>query len=244
MSNRGGSPGGRSGSSTDGGTCATNGGCHGPKTPSSEELISTSVPAQGYIPGARYSIKVSAKRNNIFAWGFEMMCEDSEGDPIGKFDTTGNKDVNGLQDMIRVTHKFASSFSTDSVSWTVDWIAPDAGTGDVDIYCAVLAANNSGTTGGDNVIIDTLRISENTSVSVTKLENLEAIIYPNPTSDFVIINTKLSPNSQVQLIDVNGNEVINRKVAKILDLKSLPSGSYFLRIIDGTRVYSKKITKL
>ena len=69
MSNRGGSPGGRSGSTTDNGaTCSTNGGCHtSSSAPSSQEMLSTDVPENGYASGSSYDITVSVSDDGPLA---------------------------------------------------------------------------------------------------------------------------------------------------------------------------------
>ncbi len=239
MANRGGSPGGRTGSSTDGGTCATNGGCHGPKTPSTQEMISTSIPASGYIPGETYTFTLMATKSGIQVWGFEMMCEDSNGDGIGAFIGNDSVTANGF----RATHKFNGSNSSNSIQWKVDWVAPAAGNGDIDIYSAVLATNNSQTNGGDNVIIDTLTISENLSASVTKLNDLHLKIYPNPTNNVVTILGEVSNNAQIEIYNYEMKEVLSIPFARTIDVSSFSSGMYVLRIRDEEGVCIQKLVK-
>ncbi|MBT8326896.1 MAG: T9SS type A sorting domain-containing protein [Bacteroidia bacterium] len=243
MSNRGGSPGGRTGSSTDGGTCATNGGCHGPKIPTPQEMISTNIPAAGYIPGETYTFTVSATKMNVQVWGFEMMCEDSSGNPIGVFDTTGNNEVSALQNSSRATHKFASTSSNGFVSWSVDWVAPESGTGDVDIYCAVLATNNSNSTGGDNVLIDTLTLSENISAMVSSFKRLELRAYPNPILSDLNISGIVSSKAKIEIYNSEMKQVKSIPFDHKIDLSNLTSGMYVLKVIDKDAIFMKHLIK-
>lgn len=239
MANRGGSPGGRTGSSTDGGTCTTNGGCHGPKTPTAQEMISTSIPSSGYIPGETYTFTILAKKTGVEVWGFEMMCEDENGDGIGAFVANKNVTVSGF----RATHKFSSSDSVDAIMWNVDWVAPATGTGDVDIYCAVLATNNSQTNGGDNAFIDTLTISENTAVSIAHVERYKLSVYPNPTSDYVNIEGNISNSAKIEIYNSNLNTVIAMPFQNSVDLRDLATGVYFIKVIDGDAILTHQIFK-
>lgn len=60
-------------------------------------------------------------------------------------------------------------------------------------------------------------------------------IYPNPTSEFVNVNWKNSDKPYtVKLADITGKELFSKKVnvAIKIDLKSYPSGTYFLSVTD------------
>ena len=75
-------------------------------------------------------------------------------------------------------------------------------------------------------------------------DKLELNVYPNPTHSFVSWND--SPNiDEVVVIDVNGKIVL--RVAKLytnsIDLNSLKSGIYFLKIRENNSVITKKIQK-
>ena len=143
MSNRGGSPGGRSGSTTDNGaTCSTNGGCHNASGPSKQDILSTNVPLNGYAPGSTYDITVNVSDEGTSVWGFEMMAEDQNGSPVGAF--SNNTQVNSLNGGLRATHKFASSSANNAQTWVANWTAPTSGTGSVTFYVAAMAAKQWG----------------------------------------------------------------------------------------------------
>ena len=239
MANRGGSPGGRTGSSTDPGTCATNGGCHGPKIPTAQEMISTSVPSSGYIPGETYTFTVLAIKTGVQVWGFEMMCEDSNGDGIGAFVGNNTVTVNGF----RATHKFVSSDSNDAIQWDVNWVAPASGTGDIEIYCAVLATNNSNSNGGDNVLIDTFTLFENESATISGLKELILKVFPNPTLNYITISGEVSISAQIEIYNSEMKQLRLMPFENKIDLSNLASGIYVLKVIDKDAIFIQQLIK-
>ncbi len=59
-----------------------------------------------------------------------------------------------------VTHTITGNFGMDSLSWSFDWTAPQAGTDAVTIYAAFVSANNNGTNKGDDVYSTSIQIPE------------------------------------------------------------------------------------
>ncbi len=79
-------------------------------------------------------------------------------------------------------------------------------------------------------------------------------IYPNPTKDVLNIDldlVNLSPEASIQIMDLNGREVITRSLKNAqkesvqLDVRSLASGTYLLQVItkDGARAKKFVIAK-
>ncbi|MEZ5058645.1 MAG: T9SS type A sorting domain-containing protein, partial [Saprospiraceae bacterium] len=58
--------------------------------------------------------------------------------------------------------------------------------------------------------------------------------YPNPTKEWVIIETEISPEQMIQVYDTKGNLVKNQRVQSVtkqsfrVDLSGLPTGQYFI----------------
>jgi hypothetical protein len=246
MSNRGGSPGGRSGSTTDNGaTCSTNGGCHNSSAaPAAQDIISTSVPVSGYVPGKSYDVTINVSDDGTSVWGFEMMAEDQDGSPVGTF--LNNSQVNSLNSGLRATHKFASSSSSssDEQTWVANWTAPDGGTGNVTFYVSTMAANGNGNNRGDKIFIDTLSISENTSANVTDLENLKISLHPNPATQKIAIEGYTNNLSKMKVVNSMGERVMDSPFKNSLNISELASGTYYLKILENDRVFIKRFTKL
>jgi len=73
----------------------------------------------------------------------------------------------------------------------------------------------------------------------TGIEDIPAIstvnVYPNPVLDFIHVDMPSNLSLQSTLYDVQGNVAIPTTTSTDIDIKHLPSGSYFLRIEDQQR---------
>lgn len=244
MANRGGSPGGRSGSTTDGGaTCSTQGGCHGPKTPIMQEALRGDFPSTGYTPGSKYKIAVRPTNAGTSVWGFECMAEDADGNPVGLF--TNNDVSNVFGGGLRSTHKQASSSSTaGSTEWILDWTAPVAGTGDITFYVSILAANGNGNTNGDNGIVDTLLVGEGQVSSISDLVENEIRLFPNPAVSEVHIESNSYINGGLlEIFDSKGTVVMTTEIMETISVKDLAVGIYYAKISQGDKVITKTFVK-
>jgi hypothetical protein len=100
--------------------------------------------------------------------------------------------------------------------------------------------------------IDTVRFNGSISGSSGIAEYTQDInsafkIYPNPSNDGVIyLDTKKINYSKIEVVNILGSVIaIENKEAlkgeKIkLDLNTLPSGTYFVRVTSGSKVYSER----
>lgn len=72
------------------------------------------------------------------------------------------------------------------------------------------------------------------------------LVYPNPVSNLIYLDTHLFGNSQyeVSIIDVNGKILLIVKNLKEIDISELSSGIYFLQVIVGDKRLTKQIVKL
>ncbi len=73
-------------------------------------------------------------------------------------------------------------------------------------------------------------------------DQLDIQVYPNPTTDFV--NIESNNVLTIQLLDLNGRSIEVEKGTNIqIDLRALSSGSYILLLTDGTSTTKKRIIK-
>ena len=84
------------------------------------------------------------------------------------------------------THRSSSNTGTGSTkTWTVEWTAPSAGTGDVSFYAVAVLANGNGANSGDKVAQATpVTVSEDVTIGLTDNE-LNVNFYPQPARDYV-----------------------------------------------------------
>ena len=103
---------------------------------------------------------------------------------------------------------------------------------------------------GSTLFIDDLRLnSVNTSLddNFDKIKQLE--VYPNPTSDRLIVKfTPLKEEMTISLIDALGREFLSKLISKgqeqvALDLSSLKKGNYFLRMQLGNKTIHRSVVK-
>tara|TARA_B100000809_G_scaffold266153_1_gene327574 strand:+ start:2775 stop:3902 length:1128 start_codon:yes stop_codon:yes gene_type:complete len=127
---------------------------------SGTSAITSTIPASGYVPGDTYTITGSVSETGINKFGFEMTAEkDADNSKVGSvIITDGTKTQTSGSSA--VTHKSAGVNGSGSNSWSFDWTAPIAGTGDVSFYGAFNAANINSSSSGDNVYASSLAVSE------------------------------------------------------------------------------------
>ncbi len=242
MSNRGGSPGGRTGSPNDGSSCGTSGGCHGSSQGAIvQDFISTDMPSSGYEPGKSHTITLSPALNGRSTWGFEIVAEDVNGNKVGEF--ISNDDGNALQSGTRATHKFASSTGTDGRTWNLTWKAPAEGTGEVTFYAASLAANGNGNTGGDRVILDDLSVDEGVVNNVSMVENISVVLYPNPTTSELHIEGETAGLERIYIFNAQGVAVLDLPFSNVVKVDELTSGNYFIKLLKGNKSITKSFLK-
>ena len=70
---------------------------------------------------------------------------------------------------------------------------------------------------------------------------LGIVIFPNPTKNFITIETRLE--IKVEVYDLMGRLLIEDKNIKRLDLSNLSNGLYNLSIIYENKLYNKQIIK-
>lgn len=150
----------RSGSPGDGGNNCTS--CHTGTATGVTGWITSNIPITGYVPGSTYSITLTATGTTQTRFGFQATSEkDSDNTKTGTPIIT-NTTATQIMGTDWVEHKSAGTTgSTGSHTWSYDWIAPLAGTGNISFYAAFLVTNNSGTSAGDSVYTSSLSITEN-----------------------------------------------------------------------------------
>ena len=70
----------------------------------------------------------------------------------------------------------------------------------------------------------------------------EFSIYPNPTKDFLSINSNQNPVN-IAIYNVLGKKILSASTYNKIDVKSLPNGVYVIRIKDGLQEVRKKFIK-
>ena len=240
-SNAGGPPSGKTGSPGDGSNCT---GCHSGVATTSAGLITSNVPVTGYIPGNTYTITASIAVAGINKYGFEISPQGTTGTQKGTLVVTNATETKLVGTTAKyITHKSTGTAGMGSKTWTFDWIAPAAGSGNAILYGAFNAANGNGTNSGDQIFLSSLLIQENLSTGISEMVNNSDhwVIYPNPCKEQLTISSILPENENynLEIVDVTGKQmkVITNETPyqhQQIDMTDLPNGMYVL-IIDSKK---------
>jgi hypothetical protein len=116
-------------------------------------------------------------------------------------------------------------------------------------YYGTVPSGNTGPTGGHNTPTGTVTTYTPAATGIaTNTEKISALIYPNPTSDylFLFINPIASNNFTATLIDAQGRVMLTQEniqptISYSFDLTQLPKGMYLLRLKNDSKEYTEKV---
>lgn len=211
--------------------------CHGGQASSSNTLILSNIPSNGYIPNTNYLITVNAQHPTFNRFGFMLTAQNhTTSNPTH----TGTWTLLNNQSQLRLNNRYVSHTSQGTQGsnnariWEVQWTAPPAGTGPVAFYASVNAVNNNGTTSGDQTILGSL-IANEATVSVYEHDSINRLqVYPNPAiHNYVIVHSK-QPFTRLDIYTVDGRRLITKEFDledyATLELHGLASGIYILHV--------------
>lgn len=253
--NTSGSQGGYSGSLSDGRTCGTNGGCHGGGA-TNLSMITTDIPATGWVPNTTYSVTVTVSQAGINKFGFEWAAEDASGTDQGF--ALGSSDVQNITSgngAGHVTHVSSSTSGTGTASWSFLWTAPAAGVGDITMYAAGNAANGQNNTTGDVIYQDAVTFSEDGGGGGVSIEENLSLLrfeaFPNPVQDQLNVNLDIASTSMAEmyLFDLQGRLIETLHYGNVsageqqmsFDLSNLEQGLYTLNLVLDGKMYSQRV---
>jgi len=223
-----GPPAGNTGSPLDGQNCTQ---CHG-FLPAGNlpGWISSNIPDYGYTPGETYTITVTAHSIVAAKMGFQITSE-TQFEKMGTF-IISDPDRTQLRGSTSVTHTTDGTVVTQlPASWSMNWVAPVPGSGEVNFYTAVNQTNNDNTNDGDLIFVSSLSVFEAVIGIPELLDNRVSQIYPNPAHEY--INLGLPLQSEVHIINYMGREVMyysSREELLKIDISRLTKGIYYVQI--------------
>jgi hypothetical protein len=148
-----------------------------------------------------------------------------------------------------ITHKTAgTSFPSGTATWTFNWTAPVAGTGNVTFYGAFNITNSNNLNSGDVIKLSTLLIPEDVSTGIAMAEKADMNFYPNPVTDKLYISGNEAEGSSVKIniINIQGQVVktiSEFQVGSYIDVEDLSEGYYIVRVDTKKQTLVKKIIK-
>ena len=138
--------------------------------------------------------------------------------------------------------------STDLVNGAVPTLSGEEVIVNIDMGAMI---NSSNVTGANNEtgngvvhVIDAVLFATYLGVEESDLGVYSLTVYPNPSSDFVTVNTNGTDFNSVIIQDYTGRVVFDQTVSAgntILDVHELVSGQYIITLVGNTNKVSKKL---
>ncbi len=213
----GGSPAGYTGSPGDGKDCTI---CHGGSSSTVDNWIAADIPDGGYIPGETYNITVTVSGNGDK--GFLVSPQNFAGEQLGEL-------IAGPQTELKGGTKYVTQSNASSQNpriWNFQWIAPEAGTGQVVFYGA-FTVNKPVTK------LSTLNLIENTGVGIGENYSKKMKVFPVPARD--VLHVQLDTPEQgafFEILDLRGKQVYSQSIHNpdfSVRLDKMKAGIYFAR---------------
>lgn len=224
-----GSPGGKTGSPGDNGSTCTQ--CHTGTPSQMDDLISSDIPNNGFIPGETYTITAELTDDEAALIGFELTAEDNQGNKTGSFVITNSAETQYTNSEDAVTHTSDGiQPSGNTNSWSVEWTAPEEPDSEVTFYAAFNAANGDGTNTGDNIYTSQMT-ADISSVGIAETEPVVKM-YPNPVKSVLKVKFTSPELRTIQIMNIQGAVVkyIETEAKEIsIPVSDFNKGVYFLK---------------
>ena len=167
-----GAPQARTGSPGDGASCASSS-CHSGTPVNAVGLITTDIPSTGYKPDSTYTITATISHPTRNEFGFQIAAQKPNGTNYGTLVVTNSVQTKLVGSSNYITHKSAGQAgSGNAKTWTFNWVAPLAGSGDITFYGAFNSSNNNNNASGDLITLsNTLVMEDSTNLDVIAQSN-------------------------------------------------------------------------
>lgn len=219
-------------------TCHNSGGSFGTVSIDLEIEDMNGNAVSTYMADSMYSMTITVNHSmgNPAGFGFQMICleDDSDSNVPGWSNPSSNAQLSTSGGRNYVEQ---DGISTSNV-FTVDWTAPEAGTGDLTFYLGANAVNGANGNNGDRAALSSVSISETlvdtmdtTTTNVAHLPGRPSWrVYPNPAHGQILFDG-LESGSQVSIYDVQGALVRTEwfTAFKEMDVRDLEPGLYLIR---------------
>lgn len=129
------------------------------------------------------------------------------------------------------------SFDTDALSNNPN----ESYTRDPDITGTTFV-QHAGVTAAAGRLFSPGRFLDGTALSIDDLTIDDLSVFPNPANDFIIIETSVVGNKNIELIDISGRTILSSAISgNRFDVSTLNSGVYILKVSINGRVSTSKI---
>jgi hypothetical protein len=200
-------------------------------------MVESDIPASGYKPNTTYNVTVKVVYPGRQLFGFNFKTTN------GSLEAVNPSAVSISGDKSEATHRRGAPPAVDTGKFELKWTAPAAGSGDAQIYVAGIAANGNGSNSGDNVYTTNLTVKEaelTTDKDDWLVDTQKLKIYPNPASNYCIVDFKTTGATEIILTNLQGKSVRvwegvgnGTRIQHTIDLSNLAKGIYLLSVRQG-----------
>ena len=183
--------------------------------------------SSNYNPDEVYTVVVELSDPDASRWGFELTFIDNEGFAAGTLSNVdGNTQVTTAsgRDYGKQTSTGTFNGQVASATWMMQWIAPAAGAGTIELYGMGNASNGNFGSSGDHIYSFSSTFEENNETSVDPYASFALLNpnYPNPFNPKTRIPFSLEKESWVRLsiYDARG------RLVTVLEDGPMGSGSH------------------
>jgi Secretion system C-terminal sorting domain/Reeler domain len=242
--------------------------CHGTGTANTIQVTQTfevtdsdgnDVFTDGYTPGETYNVKltVNAVTGTPAKYGFQILCLNAalnvNGPEVSDWTAVSNNVA--IRTANTTGRKYAEhvNASTSNV-FTMTWVAPAQGSGEVTFYVVSNGVNGNNQDNGDGATGGKFTLTEFVPVSATNnlLQQVDISLFPNPVADqlSIKINTALSGNYDWAIMDVQGRTLQNGRFDLVqgenvqqLPVAEMAAGLYQFQLRKDGKTLSQTMVK-
>ena len=171
------------------------------------------------------------------------------------YGSTVNTSIQPLADVANDFHVYSMNWSPDQITFLIDGVGfytynPAVKNDDTwpfyleqYLLLNIAMGGNGGAIDSNfsqsSMVIDYVRVYQNTTASTEDVFANKFSVYPNPSSDVLNIRTN-EPIDKVELYNTIGQLIVAKKTTNI-NISSINRGVYILKIYSGKRIVTKKV---
>jgi transglutaminase/protease-like cytokinesis protein 3 len=144
----------------------------------------------------------------------------------------------------------AAVLPQDASDPSISWSSADPGVASVDqdgmVEGKAVGMTEIYVTTIDGQLQDTCQVTVTPDVGIDKTKTYQWLIFPNPTHDFLTIETQSPGQYFIEITSLNGQVIFTREMVRVtnqLDLSSFQKGVYFITIRSKDFVATRKMIK-
>jgi len=198
-----------------------------------------------YIPGQAYDMSVIINGTagaTPEEYGFQMVAlMDADEEEVNTWANPGSNVNIATASNTGRTYVEQNNSSINN-TFTMEWTAPAAGSGDITFYSCGNGVNGNNSTSGDGAACTTLSLGEkitNSTFATLATIPFDVELQPNPTSDWLNVNidSPVQENFTLNILSLNGQVLQTQEWSLTtaqnltsLDVQDYATGMYFLQI--------------